>query len=269
MHGARVQLTALLLGCAALAIQLDGCAGTARYGPLEDPLKHDAAAQEHFRIERLMPGTMVALELRDSSVATGKFVSLVPVAPAEYAARYGARRDADGLMGLPALGADVTLTTKSGKRRSGTLDGFGFAKVLLRPYGSNEAKPVPFENFVTLADSTGRIISADTLARLLMTGALPLTTALQLRVDDALTDVPLERIETVRFRQSNGRVIVGALIAVTFVAVVVVAFTHQKKPPPRKLDCGSSSGYYTRQAALLREASQPLPEPRPPAVAVR
>ena len=258
MPRARGRLAALILACATFAVYLDGCAGTARYGPLEDPLKHDTAAQEHFRIERLMLGTVVTLELRDSSLVTGKFVSLVPVAPTEYAARYAVRRAADGPEALPALGAEVTLISKSGKRRAGALDGFGFAKVLLRPPGAGEAKQVLFEDLVTLTDSSGRVMSADSLTRLLMAGALPLSTALQVRVDDALTDVPLERIETVRFRQSNGRVIVGALVAVTFVAVVVVAITHQKKPPPRKIDCGTQTGYYTQQAMRLGPAARPL-----------
>jgi hypothetical protein len=88
-----------------------------------------------------------------------------------------------------------------------------------------------------------------------MAGDLPVVTMMRLGAGDSTSDVPLERISTVGYRQSKGRMIAGVVIMATFVAVIVIVKSNQPKPRPRTLDCGSSTPYYQRYAAVLREVS--------------
>ena len=264
MRPARIRLAVLWTGSAALAVQLDGCAPIGTVGRLEDPIKHDLAAQEYFMIERLMPGAQVTLDLRDGTQVRGRFVALVATPAADYARRYDEQRSADSLAALPALHSAVTLVTRSGKRTEGTLGGFGFGRVVLERGGAGKTTAREFRDFATLEGADGRTFRADTLTMRLVRGEVPVMTAMQVRADDtATTDVPLERISSVAYKPAKGRVIVGVVLAATFVAVVIIAHANQPKPRPRTLDCNNSGGVYTFDPALLREAERRALEAAP------
>ncbi len=67
--------------------------------------------------------------------------------------------------------------------------------------------------------------------------------------------VPLDQVASVTYRPSNRRVIIGVVVAVTFVAVVILAHSDQSKPKPSTASCMSSSGpYYSRDVGALNEA---------------
>jgi hypothetical protein len=255
MRHARVRLGALCLGCAALAVQLDGCAGTVPGRRLEDPLEREAGVAEHYRIERLTPGTRVTLELRDTTFVSGRFERLTTVDPETYAQRYATWRLPDSSAALPPLGSPVTLVSGSSKRSTARFEGFGFERLLVRYGESGKTKSFGFQDLAYFEDSSGHRWSGGTLTRLLMSGALPLVTAMSISSGDTITDVPLDRVERVAFRPSNDRVIAGVVVAVTLVAVVIIAYSQSRRP--HTVACNERDPVFwlnARDPGVVREA---------------
>lgn len=265
-HSKLFRFVALPLVSLVSCVQIEGCASKSLvWGGVGDPARQHAAALRHFRLQAILPGTLVTIILRDSTRRSGQYVGIVREAPDSYARRFEEVRSTQpDSTRLPALGAKILIRKRGGREEPAILRGFGFRKIEAVVRDAKRPEQMAFESIETVQDLEGRRWERQTLFEALATGALPVFDSFELEPDigPRSVQVPLDRIAFLTHRSSRDRdvrMLVGVIVGIA-AGVAVVVIVVDKAMRDAQTQCASTAAAYSPHAEMLEAlASQEVP----------
>jgi len=208
-----------------LGVQLDGCA-TGGYSPglTESPVA-DRGAAEDFALSRVTRGSNIRVTLYDGSIVTGKYRGVERMTDEAYLRRVEEFRTAraDSLPALPAPGSGIVVHVSRSKARPARLDAYGLHSLELRWNGKGEPRLVPFDDFLSVTDSSGHEWYRRALWTEAGKGRVPSFAQLEMDTDQGREAFPVDQISNVYARTSSGEWVAAALIIVGLGAIVLIA----------------------------------------------
>jgi hypothetical protein len=232
-----------------LGVQLDGCA-TGGYTPgLTEPDVADRSAAEDFALSRVRSGSQIRVTLHDGSIVTGKYRGVERMKDPAYLRRVEEFRRArpDSLAPLPAPGSKIIVHLGRSKARPARLEAYGLHSLELSWNGKGTPLQVPFDDFLSVTDSSGHEWYRRALWTEAGKGRLPSFAQIEMDTDQGREAFPVDQISNVYARTSSGEWVAAALIIVGLGAIVLIAIGAA---PYYYYPSCTGSGYYTLRNEL-------------------
>lgn len=230
------KLALIIVAVATLA--LNGCSLIGlSIGAQIDASKPDQTILPGWEVVTIKPGTAINVILKDGNRLSGKYSGLYRIPAEQYAANYSQAREQkpEGIL-LPALGDSINIRLFLKKAKEPeislecTFEGFEHDRILFKQKGRTALSDVPLSFVTKIAGSRNKIISGETIQRLILEGEIPVLSAIVVEGEVEKTLVAMDNMSQIEIpvKKHDGALtgfLIGAVIDAVVVAAVVSSFS--------------------------------------------